>query len=52
MLFWGWGRYGAAVAKELVKNGTDVIAVDNNEQIVQDAGGISAYLQMRRCNRP
>ena len=32
----GLGRYGTAVAKELVKNGADVIAVDKNEQIVQD----------------
>lgn len=31
MLFWGWADTAAAVAKELVKNGTDVIAVDNNE---------------------
>ena len=36
----GLGRYGTAVAKELVKNGMDVIAVDKNEQIVQDAIGI------------
>ena len=42
----GLGRYGAAVAKELVKNGTDVIAVDNNEQIVQDA---AAYLPICKC---
>ena len=39
----GLGRYGAAVAKELVKNGMDVIAVDNNEQIVQEA---AAYLSL------
>ena len=37
----GLGRYGTAVAKELVKNGADVIAVDKNEQIVQDS---SVYL--------
>ena len=42
----GLGRYGAAVAKELVKNGTDVIAVDNNEQIVQD---VSSYLPICKC---
>ena len=42
----GLGRYGAAVAKELVKNGTDVIAVDNNEQIVQEA---AAYLPICKC---
>ena len=33
----GLGRYGRAVAEELVKNGADVIAVDNNEEIVNDA---------------
>ena len=30
----GLGRYGAAVAKELVKNGADVLAVDIDENIV------------------
>lgn len=32
----GLGRYGLAVAKELAKNGADVLAVDNNEEIVND----------------
>ena len=30
----GLGRYGFSVAKELVNNGAEVIAVDNNESIV------------------
>ena len=30
----GLGRYGLAVAKELVGNGADVLAVDSNESIV------------------
>ena len=42
----GLGRYGTAVAKELVKSGADVIAVDKNEQIVQDS---SAYLPICKC---
>lgn len=42
----GLGRYGTAVAKELVKNGADVIAVDRNEQIVQDS---SVYLPICKC---
>ena len=42
----GLGRYGTAVAKELVKNGADVIAVDKNEQIVQDS---SVYLPICKC---
>lgn len=33
----GLGRYGRAVAEELVKNGAEVIAVDNNEERVNDA---------------
>lgn len=33
----GLGRYGRAVAEELVKNGADVIAVDINEELVNDA---------------
>ena len=36
----GLGRYGIAVAKELVDNGMEVIAVDSNERIVNDAVGI------------
>ena len=42
----GLGRYGTAVAKELVKNGADVIAVDKNEQIVRDS---SVYLPICKC---
>ena len=33
----GLGRYGISAAKELVKNGMDVIAVDLDAQIVEDA---------------
>ena len=33
----GLGRYGTAVAKELVKNGADVLAVDIDENIVNSA---------------
>lgn len=33
----GLGRYGLAVAKELVKNGADVLAVDFDENIVNSA---------------
>lgn len=32
----GLGRYGLAVAKELADNGADVLAVDNNEELVND----------------
>lgn len=33
----GLGRYGYAVAKELVENGADVLAVDYNEDLVNDS---------------
>ena len=33
----GLGRYGRAVAKELVESGAEVLAVDINEEIVNDA---------------
>ena len=36
----GLGRYGTAVAQELVENGMEVIAVDTNEQIVNAAASV------------
>ena len=42
----GLGRYGVAVAKELVENGMDVIAVDTNQEIVNDA---AAFLPVCKC---
>ncbi len=33
----GLGKYGKAVAKELVDNGIEVLAIDKNEEIVNDA---------------
>jgi len=42
----GLGRYGIAVAKELVDNGMEVIAVDNDERIVND---VAAYLPVCKC---
>ena len=42
----GLGRYGTAVAKELVENGMEVIAVDTEERIVNDA---AAYLPVCKC---
>ena len=37
----GLGRYGTAVARELVENGTEVIAIDTDQKIINDA---AAYL--------
>ena len=42
----GLGRYGTAVARELVENGMEVIAVDAEEKIVNDA---AAYLPVCKC---
>ena len=42
----GLGRYGTAVAKELVEHGMEVIAVDTEERIVNDA---AAYLPVCKC---
>lgn len=42
----GLGRYGMAVARELVDNGMEVIAVDAEEKIVNDA---AVFLPVCRC---
>ena len=42
----GLGRYGIAVARELVENGKEVIAVDAEQKIVNDA---AAYLPVCKC---
>ena len=42
----GLGRYGRAVARELVENGMEVIAVDVNKNTVNDA---ASYLPVCKC---
>ena len=42
----GLGRYGSAVARELVDNGMEVIAVDTDQRIVNDE---AAYLPVFKC---
>ncbi len=42
----GLGRYGTAVARELVENDMEVIAVDAEQRIVNDA---AAYLPICKC---
>jgi len=42
----GLGRYGIAVARELVENGAEVVAVDTDQKIVNDA---AAYLPVCKC---
>ena len=42
----GLGRYGRGIAKELVDHGAEVIAVDENQAIVND---VAAYLPICKC---
>lgn len=42
----GLGRYGRAVAEELVKSGAEVLAIDDNEENVNNA---SAVIPMCKC---
>ena len=42
----GLGRYGIAVARELVENGMEVIAIDSNQKIVND---VAAFLPVCKC---
>ncbi|MBQ2759139.1 MAG: TrkA family potassium uptake protein [Clostridia bacterium] len=42
----GLGRYGIAVARELTENGMEVIAVDSEQKIVNDA---AAFLPVCKC---
>ena len=42
----GLGRYGIAVARELVEHGKEVLAIDKDEKIVNDA---ASYLPVCKC---
>ena len=42
----GLGRYGTAVARELVESGAEVLAVDSDEEVINNA---SAFLPYCRC---
>ena len=42
----GLGRYGMAVARELVESGAEVLAVDRDEEIVNSA---SAFIPICKC---
>ena len=42
----GLGRYGLAVAKELVDNGKEVVAVDYNQKIIND---VASYIPICKC---
>ncbi len=42
----GLGRYGIAVAKELVENGKEVIAIDSNQKIINE---VASYIPICKC---
>lgn len=42
----GLGRYGMAVARELVESGAQVLAIDNRQDVVDDA---SAFIPVCKC---
>ena len=48
----GLGRYGQAVAKELVDSGAEVLAVDMNEEIVNDAISEIPYCKCADITNP
>lgn len=48
----GLGRYGIAVAKELVKSGADVLAVDSNEATVNSVIGDIPYCKCADITDP
>lgn len=48
----GLGRYGLAVAKELAKNGADVLAVDIDERIVNSAAAEIPYCKCADVTDP
>ena len=48
----GLGRYGLAVARELVKNGAEVLAVDNDTDIVDEASREIPYCKCADVTEP
>ena len=48
----GLGRYGSAVAKELVENGAEVLAVDLNQDVVNDVANDIPYCKCADVTDP
>ena len=48
----GLGRYGTAVARELVRNGAEVLAVDSDEEIVNSLAGELPYCKCADVTDP
>lgn len=48
----GLGRYGKAVAKELVDDGAEVLAVDINEEIVNEVSAVLPYCKCADVTDP
>ena len=48
----GLGRYGTAVAKELVEDGAEVLAIDINEDVVNEASAAIPYCKCADITDP
>ena len=48
----GLGRYGTAVAKELTDSGAEVLAVDTNQNIVNQAALVLPYCKCANITDP
>ncbi|MBD2862297.1 potassium channel family protein [Paenibacillus oceani] len=45
----GLGRFGSSLVRTLVQNGHEVLAVDKDEQLVQDISGIATHAVQADC---
>ncbi|OMF24420.1 potassium transporter Trk [Paenibacillus sp. FSL H8-0548] len=45
----GLGRFGSSLTKTLIQNGHEVLAVDKNEQLVQDISAIATHALQADC---
>ncbi|SFF34567.1 trk system potassium uptake protein TrkA [Paenibacillus algorifonticola] len=45
----GLGRFGSSLVHTLVQNGHEVLAVDKNEQLVQDISGVATHAVQADC---
>ena len=48
----GLGRYGKAVAKELVEDGAEVLAIDINEEVVNEASAVIPFCKCADITDP
>lgn len=45
----GLGRFGSSLTKTLIENGHEVLALDKNEQLVQDMASIATHALVADC---